>query len=557
MSDEKPAVSNFIRQIIVKDNESGKHGGKVVTRFPPEPNGHLHVGHAKSITLNFGLAADYGGRCHLRFDDTNPEKEEIEYIESIQEDIKWLGFDWGEHLYYASDYYPQLYDTACKMIQKGHAFVDDCTVDEIRKLRGGLTEPGKNSPFRDRTPEENLDLFQRMKAGEFEDGSKVLRAKIDMQSPNMNMRDPLMYRIKKVDHPRTGSDWCIYPLYDYAHGLSDMIEGITHSICTLEFEDHRPLYEWFLESAEAKHRPQQIEFARLSLDYTLTSKRKVLAMVEQKLVSGWDDPRLFTIKGLRRRGYRAEGIRLFSERIGVSKRNSVLSFSDLEQAIRDDLDGYAPRAMAVLDPIKVTITNYPDAEVEELEGPVHPKYPERGNRKIPFSKTVCIDREDFMETPPNNKYRRLSTGGQVRLRYAYVITCNEVIKDDSGKVVELKCTYDVGTKSGVTPEGQKKVKGIIHWVSAEHGIPCEVRVYDRLFNVENPSGDDYLEHLNPESLQVNTQAFVEPSLKGTGPEAHFQFERLGYFTTDRVDSTGDKLVFNRTATLRETWAQKS
>lgn len=548
---QTPVASNFIKNIIDADLKSGKVKG-VVTRFPPEPNGFLHIGHSKSLQINFGLAKQYGGRCHLRFDDTNPETEDVSYIESIKEDIQWLGYDWGVHLYHASDYYQQLYDFAVALIKKDLAFVDDCTVDEIREMRGSLTEPGKNSPHRGRSVEENLSLFERMKAGEFPDGAKVLRAKIDMASPNMNMRDPLMYRIKKMAHPNTGDKWCIYPMYDYAHGLSDMVEGITHSICTLEFEDHRPLYDWFLQVLETPCHPQQIEFARLNIDYTVMSKRKVLELVDKKIVNGWDDPRMFTLKGLRRRGYRPEGLKLFNDRIGVSKSNSVISFGILEQAIRDDLDEHAPRAMAVLDPIKVTITNWPDGEVEALHGPMHPKKPELGERKIPMSKTIYIERDDFMENPPKD-YHRLSPGGQARLRYAYVITCNEVTKDDQGKVIELKCTYDKETRAGFTPPGQKKVKGIIHWVSAEHGIPCEVRVYDRLFTVPNPS-KDFLTQINRDSLHINSNAIVEPSVQGTGPEKHFQFERLGYFCTDMKDSTGDKLVFNRTVALKDNWS---
>lgn len=547
-------ASNFIKQIIDGDLASGKVKS-VVTRFPPEPNGYLHIGHSKALSINFGLAEKYQGRCHLRFDDTNPETEDASYIESIMEDIKWLGYDWGTNLFYASDYYEQLYEFAVTLIKKDLAFVDDCSVEEIRKMRGSLTEPGENSPYRNRSIEENLDLFKRMRAGEFADGSKILRAKIDMKSPNMNMRDPLIYRIKKMHHPRTGDKWCIYPMYDFAHGLSDMLEGITHSICTLEFEDHRPLYNWFLEVLKTPCHPQQIEFARLNIDYTVMSKRRVLELVEKKIVSGWDDPRMFTLKGLRRRGYRPEGLKLFNERIGVSKSNSVISFSILEQAIRDDLDECAPRAMAVLDPIKVTLTNWPDKEIETMEGPVHPKKPELGNRQIPFTKDLLIDRDDFMENPPKDFFR-LSPGGQVRLRFAYVITCNEVIKDPAGKVIELKCTFDAATKAGVTPEGQKKVKGIIHWVSATNSIPCEVRIYDRLFNVPNPS-KDFLNHLNPDSIHIWKNAHVENSLKGSAPEKHFQFERLGFFCTDMTDSKPEKLIFNRTVTLRDSWQKQN
>jgi glutaminyl-tRNA synthetase len=543
--------SNFIKHIIDGDLNSGKVKG-VVTRFPPEPNGFLHIGHSKALSVNFGLAKEYGGRCHLRFDDTNPETEDVSYIESIMEDIRWLGYDWAEHLYYASDYYEKLYNFAIQLIEKDLAFVDDCSVEEIRRLRGSLTEPGQNSPFRGRGVKENLDLFKRMRAGEFADGSCVLRAKIDMTSPNMNMRDPLIYRIKKMPHPKTGDAWCIYPMYDFAHGLSDMIEGITHSICTLEFEDHRPLYDWFLEVLNTPCRPQQIEFARLNIDYTVMSKRRVLELVEKNKVTGWDDPRMFTLKGLRRRGYRPEGLKLFNERIGVTKANSVISFSVLEQAVRDDLDANAERLMAVLDPIKVTITNWPDNQTEDLSGPRHPKKPELGERKIPMTKTIYIDRDDFNENPPPG-FHRLSPGGSARLRYSYVIHCDEVIKDPQGRVLEVRCTYDPGTKGGVTPPGQKKVKGIIHWVSATKALPCEVRIYEKLFTVSNP-GKDFLDHLNPDSLKTVTNAWVEASALGTLPERHFQFERLGYFCTDMKDSRPEKLVFNKTVALKDGFA---
>jgi glutaminyl-tRNA synthetase len=549
------AAKNFIHEMIQDDLSTGRRSG-VVTRFPPEPNGFLHIGHLKSIVVNFGLAEKFGGRCHLRFDDTNPVAEDQKYIDAIQEDIKWLGYDWGDHLYFASDYFSKLYEFAVQLIQQGGAFVDDCSGDEIRQMRGSLTEPGQNSPYRDRSVDENLDLFERMKAGEFEEGSKVLRAKIDMASPNMNLRDPLLYRIRKISHHRTGDEWCLYPLYDFTHGLSDMLEEVTHSICTLEFEDHRPLYEWFLKELKTPNKPQQIEFARLGLDYTVMSKRIILQLVEEGLVQGWDDPRMPTIRGMRRRGYTPEAMRKFAESVGVTKKNSVISLGTLEHFVRENLDEVCPRAMVVLDPIKVTIENFPEDKVQIVKGPVHPKDESRGEREIPLTRSVYIDREDFMEDPPK-KYFRLKPDGKVRLRYGYVIHCHEVIKDDTGKVVELKCTYDDRTLGGVTPEGEKKVKGIIHWVSAEQGLAATVRVYDRLFNDPSPmgKGKDFRESLNPESLIVRDNAYLEPSLSGAKPGQRFQFERLGFFVVDQ-DSTEDATVINRTITLKDNWAKK-
>jgi glutaminyl-tRNA synthetase len=549
---------NFIRNIIDEDLASGKHKS-VVTRFPPEPNGYLHIGHAKSICLNFGLAALYQGRCHLRFDDTNPIKEEQEYIDAIKADVSWLGFDWGEHEYHASDYFEALYLFAEKLVEKGLAFVCDLLPDEMREYRGTLTEPGKESPYRSRTIEENLDLLRRMRAGEFEDGSRVLRAKIDMAAPNMNLRDPVLYRILRATHPRTGDTWCIYPMYDFAHGQSDSMEQITHSLCTLEFQDHRPLYDWFCEMLEIYH-PQQIEFARLNLTYTVMSKRRLLELVNEKHVSGWDDPRMPTLSGMRRRGFTAAAIRTFCERIGVGKSDSVIDMSTLEDCVREDLDQVAPRAMGVLRPLKVTITNYPEDQSEEFTAPKHPKKPEMGSRTIPFGREIYVDRDDFMEDPPK-KFFRLGPGREVRLRYGYIIRCDEVIKDpDSGEVTELRCSYDADTGGGVLPEGRKKVKGIIHWVSAAHAVAVEVRLYDRLLSVADPAsekGRDYREFLNPESLEVLADALVEPDLAEVAGGETFQFERLGYFSVDSKDSQPDKLVFNRSVTLRDTWAKIS
>ncbi|HEY8392023.1 MAG TPA: glutamine--tRNA ligase/YqeY domain fusion protein [Capillibacterium sp.] len=554
VSDYNPG-SNFIRNIIEDDLKNKKNDGEVVTRFPPEPNGYLHIGHAKSICLNFSLAAEYKGRCHLRFDDTNPTKEDTEYTEAIKRDIKWLGFDWGDHLYYASDYFEQLYEYAEMLIKAGKAYVCDLSPEEIRAYRGTLTEPGKNSPYRDRSVEENLDLFRRMRAGEFPDGSRVLRAKIDMASPNLNMRDPVIYRILRVPHHRTGNKWCIYPMYDFAHPLSDALEKITHSICTLEFEDHRPLYNWFIEQLPVPRKPQQIEFARLNLTYTVMSKRKLLYLVQKGIVRGWDDPRMPTIAGLRRRGYTPEAIRDFCERIGVAKSNSVVDIALLEHCLREDLNKRAPRVMGVLRPLKVVLENYPDDQVEELEAVNNPEDPAMGTRKVPFSKVLYIEADDFMEDPPK-KFYRLAPGREVRLRYGYFIKCTGVVKDASGKVVELRCTYDPETRGGAAPDG-RQVKATLHWVSAAHALPAEVRLYDHLFTVEDPgSVADFESCLNPNSLEVITNAFVEPSLCGAAPESKYQFERLGYFCVD-PDSTPEKLVFNRTVTLRDTWAKIS
>lgn len=552
-SEKTPSVpKNFIREIIDDDLKTNKYGGKVHTRFPPEPNGYLHIGHAKSICLNFGIAKDYKGMCNLRFDDTNPSKEEVEYVESIQEDVRWLGFDWEERMFYASDYFEKLYEFAIKLIKKGKAYVCDLSADEIRHYRGTLTEPGKESPYRNRTVEENLDLFQRMRNGEFPDGSRTLRAKIDMASPNLNLRDPVMYRILRSTHHRTGDAWCIYPTYDWAHGQSDSIEGITHSICTLEFEIHRPLYDWFLTELEIHH-PRQIEFARLNLTYTVMSKRKLLELVEDKHVNGWDDPRMPTISGLRRRGYTPEAIRLFAERIGVSKNESMIDVALLEDCLRSDLNKRAARVMAILHPLKVVIENYPDGVVEELEAVNNPEDPSMGVRKIPFSKTLYIEHDDFREDPPK-KYFRLSPGAEVRLRYAYIIKCVGVVKDENtGEVRELRCTYDPETKSGSSQSG-RKVKGTIHWVSAEHAVNAEVRLYDRLFNVEDPNGDNWKECINPHSVEILRECKVEPSLASAKPQDRFQFERLGYFCVDS-DSTMSALVFNRAVTLRDTWAK--
>ena len=547
---------NFIRNIVDEDLASGKHKS-VVTRFPPEPNGYLHIGHAKSICLNFGLAALYQGRCHLRFDDTNPVKEEQEYIDAIKTDVSWLGFDWGENEYHASDYFEALYAFAEKLVEKGLAFVCDLPPEEMREYRGTLTEPGKESPYRSRTVGENLDLLRRMRAGEFEDGSRVLRAKIDMAAPNMNLRDPVLYRILRATHPRTGDAWCIYPMYDFAHGQSDSLEQITHSLCTLEFQDHRPLYDWLCEALEIYH-PQQIEFARLNLTYTVMSKRRLLELVNEKHVSGWDDPRMPTLSGMRRRGFTAAAIRTFCERIGVGKSDSVIDMSTLEDCVREDLDQVAPRAMVVLRPLKVTITNYPEGQSEEFTAPKHPKKPEMGSRTIPFGREIYVDRDDFMEDPPK-KFFRLGPDREVRLRYGYIIRCDEVIKDPvSGEVTELRCSYDAETGGGVLPEGRKKVKGIIHWVAAAHAVPVEVRLYDRLLSVADPASEkdrDYRELLNPDSLEVLADALVEPELASAEAGETFQFERLGYFCVDGKGSQSDKLAFNRTVTLRDTWAK--
>jgi len=547
---------NFIRNIINEELAENLHE-MIVTRFPPEPNGYLHIGHAKSICLNFGLAAHYQGRCHLRFDDTNPIKEEQEYIDAIKTDLRWLGFDWGQHEYYASDYFETLYGYARRLVEKGLAYVCELTPDQIREYRGTLTEPGRPSPWRDRAPEENLDLLQSMRAGEFADGSRVLRAKIDMAAPNLNLRDPVLYRILHAHHHRTGDRWCIYPMYDFAHGQSDSIEGVTHSICTLEFEDHRPLYDWLCEAIGIYH-PRQIEFARLNLTYTVMSKRRLLELVREKHVSGWDDPRMPTLSGMRRRGFTPRAIRTFCDRIGVGKSDSVIDVGVLEDCVREDLDAGAPRAMGVLRPLKVTITNYPGDQVEEFTVPRHPKDPAMGTRTIPFGRELYIERDDFMEDPPK-KFFRLGPGREVRLRYGYIIRCDEVVRDESGEVVELRCSYDPDTGGGSLPEGRKKVKGIIHWVSAAHGLPVEVRVYDRLFRAANPTGDkqtDYRTHLNPDSLEVLTDCLVEPGLAGAAAGAAFQFERLGYFCVDR-QAEASRPVFNRIVTLRDTWAKVS
>jgi glutaminyl-tRNA synthetase len=550
-----PAPSNFIRDIIRQDLQTGKYQGRVHTRFPPEPNGYLHIGHAKSISLNFGLAAEFGGQCNLRFDDTNPSKEETEYVESIIEDVHWLGGDFADRIYYASDYFGQLYAWAEQLIEKGKAYVCDLTADEIRRTRGTLTEPGQESPYRNRSVAENLDLFRRMRAGEFPDGSRTLRAKIDMASANLNLRDPVMYRILNMPHHRTGDAWCIYPMYDFAHGQSDSIERITHSICTLEFEDHRPLYDWYVEELGIYH-PQQIEFDRLNLNYTVLSKRKLLALVQNGHVSGWDDPRMPTICGLRRRGYTPEAIRAFCGRIGVSKTNGITELSLLEYFVRDDLNRHAARVMAVLQPLRVVIENYPDGLVEEMEAVNNPEDPAAGTRRVPFSKVLYIEQDDFREDPPK-QFFRLAPGREVRLRYGYLVTCTGVVKDDAGNVVELRCTYDPATRGGNTPDG-RKVKSTIHWVSAAHAVEAEVRLYDTLFRVENPNdvpeGQDFTVHLNPHSLEVVTGAKLEPGLRGVAPGARFQFERLGYFVADR-DGTPERPVFNRTVGLRDTWAK--
>ena len=549
---EPPVRRNFIREIVDEDLKTNKFEGRVHTRFPPEPNGYLHIGHAKSICLNFGLARDYKGFCNLRFDDTNPSKEEQEYVDSIEQDVRWLGFDWENRLYYASDYFDQLHEYAVQLIRKGKAYVCDLNADQVREHRGTLTEPGKDSPYRNRSVEENLDLFARMRKGEFPDGSRTLRAKIDMASPNLNMRDSVMYRVLRSTHHRTGDTWCIYPMYDWAHGQSDSIERITHSICTLEFEDHRPLYDWFVEQLGIYH-PQQIEFARLNITYTVMSKRKLLQLVEEKRVNGWDDPRMPTISGLRRRGFTPESIRLFADRIGISKSESTVDVALLEDCLRDDLNKRSRRVMAVLHPIKLVIENYPDGLVEELDAVNNPEDATMGSRKVPFSKVLYIEQDDFREDPPK-KYFRLSPGVEVRLRYAYIIKCISVVKDEkTGEIVELRCTYDAETRSG-SPQSARKVKGTIHWVSASHALDAEVRLNDRLFMVENPGGDDWRDHINPNALEVLKKCKVEPSLSNTKAQDRYQFERLGYFCTDD-DSGGGSLVFNRTVTLRDTWAR--
>ena len=553
METTEPITKDFIREIIDEDLKSNKYNGRVHTRFPPEPNGYLHIGHAKSICLNFGIAEDYKGLCNLRFDDTNPTKEEEEYVQSIIDNVRWLGFDWEDRIFFASDYFNQMYEYTVQLIKGGKAYVDDLTADQITEYRGTLTQSGKNSPYRERSIEENLDLFQRMKAGEFADGKKVLRAKIDMAHPNLNMRDPIMYRILHASHHRTEDTWCIYPMYDWAHGLEDSLEGITHSICTLEFENHRPLYDWFLGALGAYH-PQQIEFARLNLTYTIMSKRLLLQLVDGKYVAGWDDPRLPTISGMRRRGYSPSSIRLFCKRIGVAKFNSMVDFEFLEHNIREDLNKTSPRFMGVIRPLKVIIENYPDHQTEELEAVNNPEDPASGTRKIPFSKTLFIEQDDFMENPPKNYYR-LTPGREVRLRYAYFIKCNEVTKKD-GKTFELRCTYDPATKGGYASDG-RKVKSTIHWVSAAHAIPAEIRLYDRLFTVADPlaqKGMDFKELLNPHSLELLHDSQVEPAMRLLKAFDRFQFERLGYFCVDQ-DTTASNLVLNRTVELRNSWAK--
>jgi len=547
---------DFIRAIVARDCKSGKWGGRVATRFPPEPNGYLHIGHAKAICLSFSIAEEFGGVCNLRFDDTNPTKEEMEYVESIKEDIRWLGWDWGDRLYFASDYFEQMYQYAVQLIKAGAAYVCDLTAEQTREYRGTLTSPGKNSPYRDRSVSENLDLFERMRAGEFPDGSRTLKAKIDMAHANLNMRDPVIYRILHAEHLRTGNKWCVYPTYDWAHGLEDSIEKITHSLCTLEFENHRPLYDWFLDELGVYH-PQQIEFARLNLTYTIMSKRKLLQLVQSGHVTGWDDPRMPTICGMRRRGYSPASIRNFCQTIGVNKFNSTIDFALLEHCVRDDLNKTSPRVMAVLRPLKIVITNYPEGRVEELDAINNPEDESAGVRKVPFSRELYIERDDFMEEPPK-KFFRLAPGREVRLRYAYYITCNEVIKDAKGQITELHCTYDPATRGGDSPDG-RKVKATLHWVSAQHAIKAQVRLYDHLFTKENPQdtaeNEDFTANLNPNSVEILDNCMLEPSLKDAEPTQRYQFERIGYFCvdTDRVD--GNNPVFNRTVTLRDAWAK--
>jgi glutaminyl-tRNA synthetase len=555
-TDDSTRSLDFIREIVAEDLRTGKWGGRVHTRFPPEPNGYLHIGHAKSICLNFGIAAEFGGKCNLRFDDTNPTKEEQEYIDAIKEDVRWLGWDWEDREYYASDYFEQFYQWAVQLIEAGKAYVCDLTPEETRQYRGTLTQPGKDSPYRSRSVEENLELFRRMRAGEFPDGSRTLRAKIDMAHPNLNMRDPVMYRILHATHPHTGAQWCIYPMYDWAHGLEDSIEQITHSICTLEFENHRPLYDWFLDALGVYH-PQQIEFARLNLTYTVMSKRKLLGLVREGHVAGWDDPRMPTISGLRRRGYTPESIRNFCERIGVAKFNSTIDIGLLEHCLREDLNKRAPRVMGVLRPLRLVIDNYPQDQIEQLDAVNNPEDAGMGTRKVPFSRVLYIEREDFREDPPRGYYR-LAPGHEVRLRYAYIVKCVDVVKDaQTGEVTELHCTYDPDTKSG-SPQAARKVKGTIHWVSAAHAVPADVRLYDHLFTKEDPEeteeGADSATNLNPGSLETLTSCRVEPSLAGASPGERFQLERQGYFCVD-PDSSGGRLVLNRTVSLRDSWAK--
>jgi glutaminyl-tRNA synthetase len=549
---------DFIREIVAADVAAGRNGGRVVTRFPPEPNGYLHIGHAKAISLDFGVAAEFGGMCNLRFDDTNPVKEDVEYVDSIREDVRWLGFDWGDREYYASDYYEQLYGFAEDLVLRDLAYVDSLSADEIRSYRGTLTEPGRDSPFRLRPVDENLDLFRRMRAGEFPDGAHVLRAKIDMASPNINMRDPVLYRIRHAEHHRTGNTWCIYPMYDFAHPLSDAIERVTHSLCTLEYEDHRPLYDWCVEHAATDHRPRQYEFARLNLNYTVMSKRKLLQLVEQNHVWGWDDPRMPTITGLRRRGYTPESIRDFCERIGVAKKENVIDIALLEHCVREDLNRRAPRAMAVLNPLKIVLTNYPEGQTEDMRVVNNPEDPSAGTRSVAFARELYIERDDFLEDPPK-KFFRLAPGREVRLRNAYLITCTEVVKDAQGRITELRCTYDPATRGGDAPDG-RKVKATLHWVAASTAVDAEVRLYDRLFSVEDPEeaaakrGTDVTEFLNPASLEVLRNCKVEPMLGTAASGSRFQFERLGYFAVDR-DSVPGRVVFNRTVSLKDAWAK--
>ncbi len=545
--------TNFIRQIIDEDLRNGKNDGRVVTRFPPEPNGYLHIGHAKAICLNFGIAEDYGGHCTLRFDDTNPVKESLEFVESIKEDVRWLGFEWGEHLRHASDYFEQLYEWAVALIRDGKAYVDSLDADEIRAYRGTLTEPGRESPYRGRDVEENIDLFTRMRAGEFADGAHVLRAKIDMTSPNMNLRDPVMYRIVHATHQMTGDAWCIYPMYDFTQGQSDAIEHVTHSLCSLEFEDHRPLYDWFLENLDVPSRPRQIEFSRLNLNYTVMSKRRLKQLVDEGHVSGWDDPRMPTLVGMRRRGYPPSAIRDFCDRVGVTKKDNVIDMALLENCVREDLDARAERVMGVLRPLRVVIVNYPEDGEELLDAANHPQNPAMGTRKVPFSRVLYVERDDFMEDPPK-KFHRLAPGREVRLRYAYLITCVDVVKGASGEVVELHCRYDPQTRGGSAPDG-RKVRGTIHWVSAAHALKVRVRLYDRLFTVPSPDAAGFMEHINPASLEVLEAACIEPGVADAAPGTAFQLERLGYFCVDRVDSRSGAPVFNRTVTLRDSWAK--
>ena len=551
MSDVESKHQDFIRESVAADIANGRFNGRVVTRWPPEPNGYLHIGHATAINIDFSLAAQFGGHCNLRFDDTNPAKEEVEYVEAIKEDTRWLGFDWGEHLYFASDYFEQLYQWAVQLIEAGKAYVDDLSADEIREYRGTLTEPGRDSPYRNRSVEENLDLFTRMRAGEFEDGTRTLRAKIDMTSPNLNLRDPVMYRIRKASHHRTGDKWCIYPMYDWAHGQSDSIEKVTYSLCSMEYEDHRPLYDWFLDALGIFH-PQQLEFARLNLSHTVVSKRKLRQLVNQGIVAGWDDPRMPTLAAMRRRGYTPEAIRDFCERVGMTKKQKLIELALLEHCVREDLNKLAPRAMAVLHPLKVVIENYPEGEIEELEAVINPEDATMGTRKVPFSRELWIEQDDFREDPPK-KYFRLSPGVEVRLRYAYLVKCVGVVYDErTGEVAAVRCTYDPATRGGTA---DRKVKGTIHWVSAQHAIPAELRLYDQLFLTPKPDEDeDWTKHLNPNSLERLTACYIEPALATATPGNRYQFERTGFFCVD-PDSTRGQLVFNRTVSLRDTWAK--